>query len=78
MTEVSMKTMLILAVAAILCQVALQYNNGVGATPQMGWNTWNKFACEVSEALIKDSARALIAKGLDKVGYTYINIDDCW
>ncbi len=28
-------------------------DNGLGETPQMGWNTWNKFDCEISEDLIK-------------------------
>jgi alpha-galactosidase len=39
-------------------------------TPPMGWNSWNKFACNVSEALIKEMA--------EDAGYEYIVIDDCW
>jgi alpha-galactosidase len=31
-------------------------DNGLGKTPQMGWNTWNKFACEISEDLIHATA----------------------
>lgn len=27
-------------------------NNGLGLVPQMGWNTWNKFGCQISETLI--------------------------
>ena len=30
--------------------------NGLGLVPQMGWNTWNKFACNIDEQLIKQSA----------------------
>ena len=31
----------------------LALDNGVARTPPMGWNSWNKFACNVSEDLIK-------------------------
>jgi alpha-galactosidase len=44
----------------------------------MGWNTWNKFACNIDEPLIKQSADQLIEYGLQDLGYTYINLDDCW
>ena len=53
-------------------------NNGLGLTPQMGWNTWNKFACNINEQLIKDSIDQFIASGLVDAGYKYINLDDCW
>ncbi|BAV09480.1 alpha-galactosidase [Filimonas lacunae] len=51
---------------------------GLAATPPMGWNSWNKFACNVSEALIKQMADAMVTTGMRDAGYTYINIDDCW
>lgn len=44
----------------------------------MGWNTWNKFGCKINEKLIKETADYIIKLGLDKVGYTYVNLDDCW
>lgn len=47
-------------------------------TPPMGWNSWNKFACNVNEQLIREIADALVTTGLKDAGYTYINIDDCW
>lgn len=47
-------------------------------TPPMGWNSWNKFACNVSEQLIKGAADALVASGMKAAGYQYIVIDDCW
>ena len=53
-------------------------DNGLGMTPQMGWNTWNKFQCNISEQLIRDSIDALNKSGLIEVGYKYINLDDCW
>lgn len=56
----------------------LQLNNGLAPTPQMGWNSWNLFACEINETIIKETADALISTGLARLGYTYVNIDDCW
>ncbi|MFP4549057.1 MAG: glycoside hydrolase family 27 protein, partial [Fidelibacterota bacterium] len=47
-------------------------------TPPMGWNSWNKFACDVSEDLIKEMADAMVASGMKDAGYEYIVIDDCW
>ncbi len=44
----------------------------------MGWNSWNKFACDVSERLIRETADAMVSSGLQAAGYQYVNIDDCW
>ena len=46
--------------------------------PPMGWNSWNTFSSNINEQLILDSADAILQAGLDKVGYNYIVIDDCW
>jgi alpha-galactosidase len=47
-------------------------------TPPMGWNSWNKFACNVSERLLREQADAMAASGMKDAGYQYIVIDDCW
>jgi alpha-galactosidase len=47
-------------------------------TPPMGWNSWNKFACNVSEQLIRETADAMVSTGMKAAGYQYVNIDDCW
>ena len=52
--------------------------NGLGKTPPMGWNSWNKFGCNISEKLIIDTIDALNSSGLAELGYNYINLDDCW
>ncbi|KAF7801307.1 actin-related protein 2/3 complex subunit 2A [Senna tora] len=52
--------------------------NGLGITPPMGWNSWNHFGCQIDEKIIRQTADALVATGLSKLGYTYVNIDDCW
>ncbi|CAH7686967.1 family 27 glycoside hydrolase [Phakopsora pachyrhizi] len=58
--------------------IVLCLNNGLALTPAMGWNTWNRYGCEISEDIIIQSVRAMKKIGLDKIGYQYINIDDCW
>lgn len=47
-------------------------------TPPMGWNSWNKFGCDINEELVKETADAMVESGMRDVGYEYINIDDCW
>src|SRR4030042_3755289 len=47
-------------------------------TPPMGWNSWNKFGCNVNEKLIRETADAMVSSGMKEAGYQYINIDDCW
>ncbi|KAK3415104.1 hypothetical protein EUGRSUZ_H00669 [Eucalyptus grandis] len=52
--------------------------NGLGLTPQMGWNSWNHFQCNINENLIKETADAMVSSGLAALGYEYVNLDDCW
>ncbi|EWM18958.1 alpha-galactosidase [Kutzneria sp. 744] len=52
--------------------------NGLAKTPQLGWNDWNAFGCDVSAALVEQTADAMVANGMRKAGYQYVNIDDCW
>ena len=47
-------------------------------TPTMGWNSWNTFGHAINEAVVRETADALIAAGLKDHGYNYIVIDDCW
>ena len=43
-----------------------------------GWNSWNHFACNVNEQVIRDTADTLVSSGLKDAGYVYVNVDDCW
>jgi alpha-galactosidase len=52
--------------------------NGLAATPPMGWNSWNRFRTAVDDRLIRETADALVATGLQRAGYVYLNIDDGW
>ena len=51
---------------------------GLALTPPMGWNTWNKFGCNVSDQLVRGMADAMVKSGMKDAGYQYIVIDDCW
>ena len=62
----------------ILLKIIKCLDNGVGRTPQMGWNSWNKYGCNISEEIILDTIDALNETGLIEYGYNYIIIDDCW
>jgi alpha-galactosidase len=52
--------------------------NGLALTPPMGWNSWNKFACNVNEQTVRETADAMAASGMRDAGYQYVVIDDCW
>jgi alpha-galactosidase len=52
--------------------------NGLALTPPMGWNSWNKFACDINERVVRDTADAMVASGMRDAGYQYVVIDDCW
>ena len=57
---------------------AQNQRDSLAQTPPMGWNSWNKFACNVSEDLIKSVADAMATNGMREAGYQYVVIDDCW
>jgi len=44
----------------------------------MGWNTWNTFASNINETLIKQTADVIAASGMRDAGYKYIVLDDAW
>jgi alpha-galactosidase len=67
-----------LSVIALLASNANALNNGLARTPQMGWNSWNHFQCNINEDLIKQTAQIMISTGLANAGYEYVNLDDCW
>ncbi|CAF2717321.1 unnamed protein product [Rotaria sp. Silwood2] len=59
-------------------RVSYELNDGLGRTPQMGWNSWNHFHRNISEKIIQQTADAIVALGLAAAGYQYVNLDDCW
>lgn len=54
-------------------------DNGLAATPPMGWNSWNHFGCGgLNEIVIEQTATAMVSSGMKAAGYQYVNLDDCW
>src|SRR5579863_2909040 len=75
------KTFRISVAAGILicCAViATAQNQTLAATPPMGWSTWNYFHHDISDALIRAQADAMVASGMRDAGYVYVNIDGGW
>lgn len=67
--------------ALLFCFLTLSLtalDDGLAKTPPMGWNSWNKFGCDVNEKMIREMADAMVASGMMEAGYRYIVIDDCW
>ena len=44
----------------------------------MGWNSWNRFAGKVDDAVMRGVADAMVATSMKDAGYIFINIDDTW
>jgi alpha-galactosidase len=59
------------------CASAQKFTD-LAKTPPMGWNSWNKYHCDVSEVLIMQMADAMVSSGMKDAGYEYVVIDDCW
>jgi alpha-galactosidase len=69
---------LLICVAFPTLSFAQTRDDSLAPTPPMGWNSWNKFQCNVSEDLIKSVADSIAANGMKDAGYQYVVIDDCW
>ncbi|KAL4860953.1 glycoside hydrolase superfamily [Aspergillus spectabilis] len=50
----------------------------LGATPQMGFNTWNSFKVNYDQAIIYEVADLLISLGLRDAGYNHLLLDEGW
>jgi hypothetical protein len=51
-------------------------NNGLAATPPLGWSSWSFIRHNPSAQNIEATADAMVSSGLSSVGYQYVNIDD--
>ena len=78
MRKLTRTALLCIMLATATVQATAQKWENLAETPQMGWNSWNKFQGNISEEVIKGIADAMVEEGLLEAGYTYLNIDDCW
>ena len=53
------------------------WNNGLCATPPMGWANWNSFGCNYNDSLLREEANALVNYGFKDAGYNIIIIQEC-
>jgi alpha-galactosidase len=53
-------------------------DNGLAKTPPMGWNSWNCFHGDITDAKIRNIADLMVSTGLKDAGYIYLNLDDNW
>ncbi len=68
----------LLLLALVQAQAHADKFQGLAPLPPMGWNSWNKFGCDITEDLVRKAADALASSGLKEAGYSYLVIDDCW
>jgi alpha-galactosidase len=73
------RNLLVLIALGFFQQGFAQKFEQLALTPPMGWNSWNKFACDgINERVIRETADAMVSSGMKDAGYEYIVIDDCW
>ncbi|KAL4981592.1 glycoside hydrolase [Aspergillus falconensis] len=68
----------LLALSYFQISLAFSQKDGLGKLPAMGWNPWNAYKCNISEAIVMSAAIKIVELGLKSAGYEYVNIDDCW
>lgn len=73
----------VFAAASLFLTTVLAYDNGLGATPPMGWSTWcTNDICglrdKCSEWEVKKRADAMIDQKMNEYGYKWLLLDDCW
>lgn len=73
-----MRILLIALLCFVLNQAKGQKFENLAERPPMGWNSWNKFGCEINENIVKEVADAMASNGMKAAGYEYIVVDDCW
>src|SRR5271156_227788 len=49
----------------------------IASTPPMGWNSWDAYAQNITEAQVRENAD-FIAKNLKQYGWSYIVVDEGW
>ena len=75
-----MVSIAVVALALACTSSVFALDNGLGRTPPMGWNSWFALGCSsvMNATSIKAEADLLVSTGLAKLGYEYMNLDDCF
>lgn len=72
------KYILSIVLVFLVIKIDAQKKAGLALTPPMGWNSWNTFAVNINEELIKGVADKMVSSGMKDAGYTYLVLDDGW
>ena len=59
-------------------RMTLRVGDRLCLTPPMGWNSWNCWGQDVTDARMRKAADAMVATGLADHGWNYIVVEDCW
>jgi alpha-galactosidase len=73
-----MKKLSFLFVMLLSGSIYSQKFEGLALTPPMGWNSWNTFATNIHEDMIKQIADIIVSSGMKDSGYEYVVVDDGW
>ena len=73
-----MKKITLFLLLTLSFNIYAQKFEGLAKTPPLGWNSWNTFATNINEQLVKDIADKFVELGLKEAGYEYIVLDDGW
>jgi len=73
-----MKKLVVVFLVLFSINTFSQKFEGLAETPTLGWNSWNTFATDINEELVKGIADKFIELGLKDAGYEYIVLDDGW
>jgi len=69
---------LVMLIMGSVLSLKAQKFEELSLTPPMGWNSWNKFACNVDEKMLMNIADVMVTSGMREAGYEYLVVDDCW
>ncbi len=73
-----MKKTTLLFVLLFSSSIYAQKFEGLALTPPMGWNSWNTFAVNIHEDMVKQIADIMVSSGMKDAGYEYVVVDDGW
>jgi len=76
--RIVLAVILLFSATSIFAQTQSPNSDSLALTPPMGWNSWNKFGCNVSDEMVRQMADAMVKSGMKDAGYKYVVIDDCW
>ncbi len=73
------RQLMYLVCSGALCITSAAAQTGtLASTPPMGWSTWNHFHHDISDAVVRAQADAMVSSGMRDAGYVYVNIDGGW